>query len=117
MSPVAFFHAFPMTPATICSEPVVAWAHHRGRLSVSRFSQFRLWRRFGTVAGADVVARRLDLAALAPEHAREGDAVLLHCIDGARVLGVKAAGEFCVAATGGRIHVGRFDVLKAWALQ
>lgn len=116
MTPIAFFRAFPMRADAICSEPVVAWAHYRGRRPVSRFSQLRLWRRFGADAGAEIVARRMGLAEIAPNEAREGDAVLLRCEDEARVLGINS-GAFNVAATGGRIHVGRFEIVRAWSLQ
>lgn len=118
MSPVAFMREFARTRANVvCSEPVVAWAQQRGRLEeLSRFAQLRLWRRLGAERGAEEIVERFRLSEIAPDAAREGDAVLLACEDGAKVVGLHAGGGFCVAATSGKVHAGRFAILRAWEL-
>ncbi len=105
-----------MTPETLCSEPVVAWAVSRGRDDVMRESQYLLWRLYGTERAVAFIAEKLCLEEIEPSAVQPGDAVLLQCRDGALVLGVNA-GEFSVAAQGGRVHVGRFAILRAWGLR
>ncbi len=108
--------AYPLTRTTLCSEPVVAWAVRRGRDDVTRDAQEQLWKLFGTERAVCFIAEKMRLEEIAPSAAAEGDAVLLHCGSSARVLGLEA-GAFRVAATRGRVHIGRFEILRAWSLQ
>lgn len=116
LHPIPFFRACPMTQDTLCSEPVVAWAVARGRLDVPREDQERAWRVLGTEAAAAMIAGEMGLAEIAPADVAEGDAVLLRGAGGEFVLGVNA-GAWSVAAQGGRVHVGRFAISRAWSLR
>lgn len=117
LSPIDFFRGFsagrvPM----ICSEPVVAWAASRGFVGPSVDEQRALWESRGAEEGAALVADKMGLRRISAEEVRPGDAVMLAASGESRVLGVNA-GKFSVAATNGRVHVGRFTILAGWSLR
>jgi hypothetical protein len=116
LTTIEFVRGFPLNERTLCSEPVCAWAHYRGTRPVNRFTQLRLWKELGAERGAEKIAERMRLSEIAPCASVPGDAVLLKCKDGARLLGI-CAGEFSIVSGFGKIHVGRFLILRAWSLQ
>lgn len=120
MKPIDFFRAYVRermnAGSLLCSEPVVAWAVARGRVPIEIEEQARLWRECGAERGAEIVAERMGLEPLEADDVRDGDAVLLQCIDAAMVLGV-CAGKFSVCASGGKAHIGKFQILRGWSLQ
>lgn len=115
ITPIAFVRAFPLKRATLCSEPVVAWAHFLGHQPVSRKKQIRLWRAAGCAAGADRIAAALGLAEIAPGRLLPGDAALFEMVTGEAVLGV-FGGDFSVVAGFGKIYIGRFVAKRGWRL-
>lgn len=83
---------------------------------MSADEQRALWERHGSEEGAAIVAERMGLRRIEAEEVEIGDAVMLTAGGDSRVLGVNA-GKFSVAATNGRVHVGRFVILAGWALR
>jgi hypothetical protein len=83
---------------------------------MSADEQRSLWESRGSEDGAAIVAERMGLRRIDAKEVEIGDAVMLTAGGESRVLGVNA-GRFSVAATNGRVHVGRFLILLGWSLR
>ncbi|MGA8172327.1 MAG: hypothetical protein WB816_16055 [Methylocystis sp.] len=118
MTPAAFYRAFPMSARTLCSEPVVAWAHLHGHQPLRPLAQLLLWRKNDVTTCAALVAARWGLDEIAPEDASIGDIGVVDCInDGAmdRIIGL-SMGSFFVIGGFGEVRIGRFPIKRAWRM-
>jgi hypothetical protein len=114
---VAFMRGFPQTRDTLCSEAVAAWLQARGLAPrISRRAQILTKARHGTDGGANLVADQIGASEIAPADVRDGDIVLVPCAAGNRVLGIHIGKGVTVMAGFGSVHIGNFEVNRAWRL-
>jgi hypothetical protein len=79
VSVLAFLRGFPQTPATLCTEPVVAWLARRGHdpRGLDAKAQRAIYRRAGFARGVMICARRLGLVVQSAPAAKVGAVVLI----------------------------------------
>lgn len=114
--PVAFVRAFPQSPGTVCTEPVLAWLSAKGLAHpFDARLQRRLWARAGW-RGVFEVLKRMHWHLERPEGVAyglcAGDVVIARQAGGAAICGVAGADGLVALAASGRVRIARLQVLR-----